>query len=73
MLEIRNVMNKIFSIIDISLDPEDALSSEYTSVTEGSVGNSTSYMFDRFLSFPWALNMLWLKYTRVANAKHGSV
>ena len=55
MLGIRNVVNKIFSITDIWLDPEDTLSSEYTSVTEGSVRNSTSYMFSRFLSFPWAM------------------
>ena len=46
---------------------EYASSSEYTSVTQGSVENSTSYMFDRFLSVPWALNMLGLEYARVVN------
>ena len=53
-----------FSIIDISQGPEYALNFEYTSATQGSVENSQSYIFDRFLSFPWALNMLGLKYTR---------
>ena len=33
------------------------LSFEKTSVTQGSVENSPSYMFVRFLSIPWALNM----------------
>ena len=41
--------------------------SEYTSVTQGSVENNPSYISDRFLSIPWALNMLGLKYTRVVN------
>ena len=42
-------------------------SSEYTNVTQGSVENSLSYMFDRFLIFPWVLNTLGLEYTRVMN------
>ena len=29
--------------------------------------NSPSCMFDRFLSIPWALDMLGLKYARVMN------
>ena len=37
------------------------------SVTQGSVVNSPSYMFDRFLSIPWALNLPGLEYTRVVN------
>ena len=36
-------------------------------LTQGSAENSPSYMFDRFLSIPWALNMLGLKYTKVVN------
>ena len=34
--------------------------SEYTRVTQGSVENGPSYMFDRVLNIPWALNMLGL-------------
>ena len=56
-----------FSIIDIWQGSEYALSSEYTSVTLGCVENSPPYMFDRFLSIPWALNMLELEYARVVN------
>ena len=37
------------------------------SVAQGSVENSPSYMFDRFLSIPWALNMLGCEYIRVVN------
>ena len=56
-----------FSILDIWLGFEYALGSEYTTVTQGSVENNPSYMFDRFLSISWALSMLELKYTRVVN------
>ena len=56
-----------FFIIDIWQGSQYASSSEYTSVTQGSVENSSSYMFVRFLSIPWALNMLGLEYTRVVN------
>ena len=56
-----------FSIIDIWQGSEYASSSENTSVTQGSVENSSSYMFGRFLSIPWALSMPGLKYTRVVN------
>ena len=59
-------MNKIF-IIDISEGLKYVLSSEYNSIIQGSVENSPSYVFDRFLSFPWALNVLEFKYTRVVN------
>ena len=37
------------------------------SVTQGSVVNSPSCMFDKFLSIPWALNLPGLEYTRVVN------
>ena len=56
-----------FYIIDVWQGSEYALSSEYTSVAHGSVENDPSYMFDRFLSIPWALNMLGLEYTRVVD------
>ena len=59
---LHKVENKIFH-----QGSEYVSSSEYTSVTQGSVENSTSYMFDRFLSVPWALNMLGLEYARVVN------
>ena len=55
---------------------EYASSSEYTSVTQSSVENSSSYMFDKFLSIPWALRYarVWIfkgpEYTKVT---HGSV
>ena len=39
------------------------MSSEYTSLAQGSIESSPPYMFDRFLSIPWALNMLGLNYT----------
>ena len=41
--------------------------SENTSVTQDSVEISLSYMFDRFLSIPWALNLPGLEYPRVVN------
>ena len=66
MLGLHKVVNKI-SIIDIWQCSEYALSSEYTSVTQASVENSPSYIFNRFLSIPWALSMLRFKYTRVVN------
>ena len=56
-----------FYIIDIWQGSEYASSSKYTSVTQGSVENNPSYIFVRFLSILWALNMLGLKYTRFAN------
>ena len=48
-------------------------SSEYTSVTQGSVENIPSYMFDRFLIIPWVLNMLGLEYTKLVNMQRFSV
>ena len=66
MLGLRKLWIKFF-IIDIWQGSEYALSYEYTSVTKGSVESSPSYMFDRFLSIPWGLNMLGLKYTRIVN------
>ena len=56
-----------FSIINIWRGSRYASSSEYTSVTQGSVENTPSYMFDRFLSMLLALNMRELHYTRVVN------
>ena len=56
-----------FTIIDIWQVSENAWSSQYTSVTQGSVKNSPSYMFGRLLNIPWALNMLGLEDTRVVN------
>ena len=50
-----------FYIIDIWQGSEYASSSEYTSVTQGSVENNPSYIFHRFPS------MLELQYTRVVN------
>ena len=52
-----------FPIINIWQGSEYASSSENTSVTQGSVENSPSYMFDRFLSIPWALDLIILEYT----------
>ena len=34
---------------------------------QSSEESSPSYMFDRSLSIPWALNMLGLEYARVVN------
>ena len=62
MLGSRKVVNKIFHI-NIWQDPEYVSSSENTSVTQGSVENSLSYVFDRVLSIPWALNLIGLEYT----------
>ena len=62
MLESQKVVNKIFYQI-IWQGFEYASSSEYISVTQGSVENSPSYMFGRFLSIPWALNLPGLEYT----------
>ena len=56
-----------FFITNIWRGSEYTSSSENTSVTQGSVENSPSYMFDRFLSIPWAFNMLGLEYTWVVN------
>ena len=56
-----------FSIINIWQGSEYTSSSEYTSVTQGSAENSPSYTFDRFLSIPWALELLGLEYTKVLN------
>ena len=56
-----------YLLIDVWQYSEYALDSEYVSVTQGSVENSLSYMFERFLSIPWALNMLVLEYTTVLN------
>ena len=53
--------------MNILQDSEYASSSENTSVTQGSVENSPSHMFDRFLSIPWALSLQGLKYARVLN------
>ena len=46
---------------------EYASSSENTSFTQGSVENSLSYMFDRFVSIPWSLSLQGLEYIRVEN------
>ena len=59
---VHKVVNKFFH-----QGSEYASSSEYTSVTQGSVENSPSCMFDRLLSIPWAINILGLKYTRVVH------
>ena len=56
-----------FSIINIWQGSEYASSSENISITHGSVENSPSYMFDRFLSISWALSLPGLAYTRVVN------
>ena len=66
MLGLQRLWIKL-SIIDTGQGSEYALSSEYTSVTQGSIENSPLYMFDRFLTIPWALNMLGLKRTSIAN------
>ena len=42
-------------------------SSEYASVTQGSVENGPSYMSGRVLSIPRVPNMLGLEYARVVN------
>ena len=52
-----------FFVINTWQGSEHASSSENTSVTQGSVENIPSYMFDRFLSIPWALNLIGLEYT----------
>ena len=62
VLGLHKVLSKIFH-----QGSEYASSSEYTSVTRGSVENSPSYMFDRFLSIPWALILLGLEYARAVN------
>ena len=54
-----------FSIINIWQGSEYSSSSENASVTQGFIENSPSYMFDRFLSIPWTLNLSGLEYTRV--------
>ena len=56
-----------FYIIYIWQGSEYASVSEYTSLTQGSVENSQSFIFHRFLSISWAFNMLGLEYTRVLN------
>ena len=57
---------KVF-IIDIWQGSEYTSSSEYTNVAQDSVENNPSHMYDRFLSIPWALNMLGLEYAKVVN------
>ena len=54
-------------MIDVWQYSEYALDSENTSVTRGSVENSPSYMFDRFLIIHWAPNLPELEYARVVN------
>ena len=44
-----------------------ASSSEYTSVTQASVENGPSFMFDEVLSIPRVFNVLGLEYARVVN------
>ena len=56
-----------FSIINICQGSEYVSSSENTSVTQGSVENSLSYLFDRFLIIHWALNLPGLEYARIVN------
>ena len=59
-------MNKIFHHKYLR-GSEYASNSENIGVTQDSVENSPSYMSDRFLSIPWALNLPGLEYTRVVN------
>ena len=66
MLGFRKAVNKIFQI-DICQGSEYASICEYTSLPQGSEENSPSYIFDWFLSIPWALNVLRLEYTRIVN------
>ena len=56
-----------FPIIGIWQGSEYVSSSEYASVTQGSVENGPSYMFDRVWRIPRIINMLGLEYTRVVN------
>ena len=66
-LESNKVVNKMF--INTWQGSEYASSSENTSVTQGSVENSPSYMFDRFLIIHWA----WIcKGREYAKVTHGS-
>ena len=46
-----------------------ALRSENTSVTQASVENILSYMFNRFLIIHWDLCLPELEYTRVVNVQ----
>ena len=66
MLRSHKVLNKIFHHKYLA-GFWNASRSENNSVTQGSVENSPPYMFDRFLSIPWALNLPGFEYTRVAN------
>ena len=59
MAGLQRVLCKLYS--------RDSRYSEYASVTQGSVENSPSCMFDRVLSITQVLSMLGLEYTRAAN------
>ena len=56
-----------FPIIGIWQGSEYVSSSEYASVTQGSVENSPSYMLDRVWRIPRVINKLGLEYTKVLN------
>ena len=66
LLGSQKVVNKIFHHKCLR-GSKYASNSENTGVTQDSVENSPSYMLDRFLSIPWALNLPGLEYTRVVN------
>ena len=66
LLGSQKVVNKIFHHKYLR-GSEYASNSENIGVTQDSVENSPSYMFDRFLSIPWTLNLPGLEYTRVVN------
>ena len=61
MLGSHKIVNKV-SLINIWQGSEFASSSGNTSVTQGSLENSPSYMFDRFLIIRWAFNLSGLEY-----------
>ena len=42
---------------------------KYANVTQGSVEDTLSYMFDSVLSIPRVLNMLGLEYARILNMR----
>ena len=67
MLGSHMVLNKISHNRYLTLFWICLESSEYASVTQGSVEHDPSYMFDRVLIIPWVLNILGLEYTWVLN------
>ena len=66
MLGLHKILNKILHH-RISQASEYASSSKYANVTQGSVKNGPSQMFDRVLSALRVLDMLRLKYAKAAN------